>query len=145
MHFVRDCTKLWNFFVRLKIGQWNLHTLPQQAEGLRTVIQLRWISRSIRRAPTSYNFIHFSGKFLQTQNCNSKRLLQICTFFDTKKTDFQTIISLHCGSSIKYWQDLTIERSFALHISSVHVVYSNFYLIFYPNFKISKKSDTQIW
>ena len=29
--------------------------------------------------------------------------------------------------------------------SSVHVVYSNSYLIFYPNFKISRKSDTQIW
>ena len=28
---------------------------------------------------------------------------------------------------------------------TVHVVYSNFYLIFYPNFRILKKSDTQIW
>ena len=44
MHFVRDSSE---------IGQWNLHTLPQQAEGLRTVIKLRLISRSIPRAPTS--------------------------------------------------------------------------------------------
>ena len=36
-------------------------------------------------------------------------------------------------------------HSLVLYISSVHVVYSNFYLIFYPNFKISRKLDTQIW
>ena len=59
MHFVRDCTGLWNCFARLKIGQWNLHTLPQQAEGLRTIIKLRLISRSIRRAPTSCIFVHW--------------------------------------------------------------------------------------
>ena len=64
MHFVRDCTELWNFFARLKIGQWNLHTLPQQAEGLRTVIKLRWISRSIRRAPTSSHFISLIDHYL---------------------------------------------------------------------------------
>ena len=57
--FSMDCTALWNFFARLKIGRWNLHTLPQQAEGLRTIIKLCLISRSIRRAPTSCIFVHW--------------------------------------------------------------------------------------
>ena len=48
------------FFAGLKIGWWNLHALPEQAEGLRTIIKLRLISWSIRRAPTSL-YIGFEG------------------------------------------------------------------------------------
>ena len=49
--------------------------------------------------------------------------------------------------SAKLWETQQNSWNFhwQWHQRSVHVVYSNFYPIFYPNFRISKKSDTQIW
>ena len=64
--------------------------------------------------------------------------------FDFFCSGINTIV--FSGKNILNW--LTIKGypfHYVLEDLSSAEVYSNFYLIFYPNFRILKKSDTQIW